>query len=114
MKKFAVIKVDGVVELHEVSAEAEGDFLSEAVGGWFQSVPLRGELKDYWLWCHEEGKIIGLAMNSVATALWILSYGPSDIIHGNVVITGGIDEEGDTLGLTNAQIAKLEEILELV
>ena len=114
MKKFAVIKVDGVVEIHEVSAEAEGDFLSESVGGWFQSVPLRAELKDYWLWCNEEGKIIGLPMNPVATGLWIISYGPSDIIHGNIVITGGVDDEGETLGLTEVQITKLEKILELV
>lgn len=114
MKKFAVIKVDGGVELHEVSAEAEGDFLSEAVGGWFQSVPLRAELKDYWLWCNEEGKIIGLPMNPVATGLWTISYGPSDIIHGNIVITGGVDDEGGGRGLTEVQIAKLEKILELV
>lgn len=114
MKKFAVIKVDGVVELHDVSAEAEGDFLREAVGGWFQCVPLRAELEDYYLWCHDEGKIIGLPMNVTATGLWAISYGPSDIIHGNIVITGGIDEEGDTVGLTDAQVAKLEKILELV
>lgn len=116
MKKFAVIKIDGVVELHDVStdAEEESKFLSDAVGGWFQCVPLRAEMDGFYLWCNEEGKLDGLALNPVATGLWVMSYGPSDIICGDIVITGGVDEEGETLGLSDAQISRLEEILELV
>ena len=114
MKKFAVIKVDGAVELHEVSADVESDFLSNAVGGWFQCVPLKSEVNDFYLWCNEEGKLDGLPINPVATGLWIISYGPTDVICGDVVITGGVDDEGETLGLTDEQIAKLEKILKLV
>lgn len=114
MKKFAVIRTTGAVELHEVSEEAESDFLTEAVGGWFQCVPLERNLRGFYLWCNEEGKLEDLPINPVATGLWIISYGPTDTICGDVVITGGVDGNGDTLGLSEAEIDKLEKFLELV
>lgn len=54
------------------------------------------------LWCNEEGKLFGLPINKLATALW-WSLKPAmrglDILCGPVVVTGGPDENGDTLSV---------------
>jgi len=110
MKKFAVIKVDGSLEIHDVSGLDEYKFLSGAVGGYIQSVFLDKDMREISLWCHEEGKLIGLPFNAVATAIWEESYGATDIIVGDVVLTGLADDEGDTMGLSDDDVAKLSRI----
>jgi hypothetical protein len=114
MKKFAVIKTNGSVEFHEVDSEKEYDFLSGAVGGWIQSVFLRNDFEDFTLWCNEEGKLTGLPFNAFATELWENSYGKTDLIVGDVVLTGGSDDEGETLGLTQEQVDRLAGLTLLV
>jgi hypothetical protein len=44
------------------------------------------------MWCNEEGKLTGLPVNPVATAMWTRYFGETDVIVGNVVFTGGADE----------------------
>ena len=113
MKKFAVIKVDGSMEFHDVAPEKEYDFLSGAVGGWIQSVSLRKELEGFDLYCNEEGKLNGLPVNWTATYIWEMSYGQTDVIVGDVVLTGGADDEGETLGLSQEQMDKITAFLAL-
>jgi hypothetical protein len=87
-------------------------YLQGKVGGWVQAVDLQGKMAGFTLWTNEEGKMNGLPFNDLATLIWELSYGAyTDIIVGDCVITGGADEEGDTIGLDAEQIDYLEQIV---
>jgi hypothetical protein len=79
--------------------------LSDAVGGMIEAVSLPSGMT---LWVNEEGKLNGLPVNRVATELLTREFGQKfDTIVGNAIITGGADDEGETLGLTNDQVATL-------
>lgn len=72
--------------------------LSDAIGGLIESVPASPEVT---IWCNEEGKILNLNYNVVATNFWEVfdDYGcvaAGDVLVGTVVIQGPIDEEGET------------------
>ena len=43
-------------------------------------------------------------------ALWTMTYGNTDYIVGDIVLTGGTDSEGETLGLTPARIFYLKSV----
>jgi hypothetical protein len=64
--------------------------LQESVGGWVECVGF----PNFDMWLNEEGKLIGLPVNRAATKLWESQYGPTDVMMGNVVITGVPDDEG--------------------
>jgi hypothetical protein len=103
--KALIIKTDGT---KEVALFTEGNFLNLAqatVGGWIQLVRL--ESKGIDLYLNEEGKLDQLEQNPIATALWSEDYGLTDYIVGNVIITGGADHEGNTVGLTDGQLETL-------
>ena len=88
-----------LVELEDISLNA----LQEAVGGWVQAIGLKDNLT---MWLNEEGKLHGLEHNSSAQRLFDRSFGAGyDLIVGDAVLMGGADEEGDTLGLTEEQVA---------
>jgi hypothetical protein len=85
------------------------DSLVQAVGGYLQAVALSEELT---LWLHEEGKLEGLPHNEVGQVLWDATYGAgTDYIVGNIAITGGTDEEGETLPLTASAVSKIMQML---
>lgn len=114
MQKVITIKADGTMEIVEENLTLE--FMQGAVGGWVQAVELireADEIQDTTvsLWLNEEGKFSGLERNNVATYLWARSYGLTDVIMGDVVLTGGTDEDGDTLGLTEGQVSDLMNML---
>ena len=81
--------------------------LQEAVGGLIQAVDLRPTLT---MWCNEEGKLTGLPINPVATAMWTRYFGETDVIVGDVVFTGGCDEEGETTALLPDDLKNIEEL----
>jgi hypothetical protein len=82
--------------------------LQEAVGGLIQAVDLR---EDLTLWCNEEGKLInGMEPNVIGTHLWEKSFGMTDIIMGDIVLTGPSDEEGETLPLAQTWVTQVQEI----
>lgn len=93
------------IELDEITYE----FLNKSCGGWIQCVYFDNGVS---MFCNEEGKINGLPYNHKATALWTKAYGRTDIISGNVVVVGDQDDEGNTLGLTESQLAEVMEILD--
>lgn len=66
--------------------------LQQAVEGLVQCVAL--PMNGFDMWLNEEGKLIGLLTNQAATKVWESEYGPTDVMAGNVVITGPADEEG--------------------
>ncbi|MET8347344.1 DUF3846 domain-containing protein [Streptomyces microflavus] len=61
------------------------------------------------MWIDDSGLINGAPINRAATILYAIHKEPHQHYHGNVVITGGVDHEGETLGLTNDEIASLIE-----
>jgi hypothetical protein len=87
------------------------DFLQSFVGGWVQIVPLAGTLSGLSMWLNEEGKFTDLPMNELATAIWEDSYGKTDFIVGNVLITGGEDYDGEIETLTAEQTDKIMEVV---
>ena len=103
MSKQTAVKV--LASGHVVKAEFElgksYDFLREGVEGWLECVSL-GNGIDMWL--NEEGKILELPINYNATMLWQASYGYSDVMCGNAILTSS-NEDGETVGLSEEQVA---------
>lgn len=114
-KTVVVVDTEGNVEVLEKTwdkdSSEEYNFLNASVGGWIEAVSLTNDLEGITLWVNEEGKMTGLPYNEKATAVWENSYGFTDVIVGNAVFTGGSDDEGETLSLTENQV---KAILSLV
>ena len=109
MKTALRINTDFTTEVLDLSSN-EYNQLRDAVGGLIQPVDLKPDLT---LWCNEEGKLIRwLEPNVIGTHLWEKSFGMTDIIMGNIVLTGGTDDEGETLPLPSTWLAYVEEIAE--
>lgn len=106
-----LIPVDGATQLTELPQD-DIRVLSALVGGTFQCVPIAAGIS---LWLNEEGKGLGLPWNQHAQILWDRTFGAgTDYIVGPAVLTSGADDEGDTLGITDEQIAFVEQTLSLV
>ncbi len=72
--------------------------LQGAVGGLVQAIDLTERLT---LWLNEEGKVLGQAHNPYAQYFWDKMFGAhTDYMVGDVVFTGGTDDNGNTLGMT--------------
>lgn len=94
-----------VVEMDDISAGA----ISEAVEGWYQAIQPHHRLT---MWFNEEGKLRALPHNLKGQGIWDTFFeAGSDYIVGNVVLTGGVDEEGNTLPLSPDDLAVLKEAL---
>jgi hypothetical protein len=111
MKTVAIIPVLGEMHFEELE-KIEYDFLREAIGGVIESVPLSGLHSNMYL--HEEGKLEGLDLNTRATRLaWHeKAISRSDFIVGDVVLTGGVDDEGEDVGLDPEQVEWLKDAFE--
>jgi len=115
MKKALAITTLGeatIIDLNEGSLEK----LQKAVGGYVQAIDLCEGLT---MWCNEEGKMMSLPHNPFGQAFWetafpVSEFGRTDYIVGDIVLTGGADNEGDTLGLTNDEIEALLETVNYV
>lgn len=95
-------------ETHEIISL---EFLQSFVGGWVQVVPLAGSLSGLSMWLNEEGKFSDLPLNELATAIWEDSYGKTDFIVGNILITGAEDYDGEIETLTAEQTDKIMEVV---
>lgn len=69
--------------------------IQQAVGGYFEHVGIRPDMD---MWVHEMGAYL-LPPNPVASLLTSLLMGGSMHIFGPVVVTGGDDGDGGTLGI---------------
>jgi hypothetical protein len=109
MKKAIIIPVEGETKVVDLEApEGSLKVLQNAVGGWVQALDLTERLT---MWCDEEGKVTGKPVNILATRMFWNAFGVNDdIIVGDIILTGGTDEEGATLGLTEEQV-KIYEFL---
>lgn len=114
-KQVLVISFTGTLNTAELPENQELSFLQEQVGGYVQVIDLVGELEGVSLWVNEEGKMYGLPINEVATYLWEKSFGKTDVIVGNAVLTGGSDDAGETMPLTDEQVEMITNaLLEMV
>ena len=108
MKKALHIKTTGEVIELDITADSLTT-LQTAVGGWVQAIDIASDLS---MWCNEEGKLISLPHNPFAQFMWDKAFGAhTDYIVGDIVLTGGTDEEGATLGLTDEQTAIVRGIV---
>jgi len=100
-QKAVIISTDGHKGVVEFEFGKSYELLSNAVGGMIECVGL----KDADLWCNENGIAEGLELNMIASAIYSEAFNASNPILGNVIITGSVDDEGETLGLTDEQVA---------
>ena len=100
-QKAVIISTDGHKSVVEFEIGKSYELLSNAVGGMIECV----RLKDADLWCNENGIAEGLELNMIASAIYSEAFNASNPILGNVIITGSVDDEGETLGLTDEQVA---------
>ena len=108
MRKAVVIGFDESIEVLDLDApEGSLKVLQDAVDGWVQVVDLAPKLS---IWVNEEGKMNGLPYNGIATAIYQDRFGAVDIIVGNAVLTGGTDHTGETIGLTDEQVARIQRL----
>jgi hypothetical protein len=100
----AGVRITTNLDLVEMPAIAYKD-IREAVGGTIQHIALRGAFKGLALYIHDEGKLIGLPFNDIATAIWEASYGKTDVILGDVVLVSNkTDDEGNELPLSESEV----------
>lgn len=97
--KAVKISTDSRASLVEIES-TDFDALQSAVGGWVERV----RFDSFDLWCNEDGKMIGLPVNSIATQILHEAFGPVDNIVGDVIYTGVPDSEGYRTSLSEEQI----------
>ena len=107
--KAYIIRTDLTSEIVEFEKGESYALLSGAVGGYIECVNLRHDID---MWVNEEGKVLDLVLNPVGTRIWTTFYGPTDTIVGNVIFTGGVDENGETLGLSDVALQNLQTYYE--
>ena len=101
------INTDFTTEILDLEVDSL-EQLQDAVGGLIEAADLYDDLT---LWCNEEGKLInGMQPNVIATHLWEKSFTMSDVIMGDVVFTGGTDDEGNNLAIPYPWQVQLEEL----
>ena len=100
MSNAIIIRADGTKEMTDNYALAD---LQKAVGGLIECVSLTKK-ENMDMWVNEEGKLLGLPQNPIATSLYVDEHGTRDVMVGDVIVTGGSDDEGETLPLTQTQI----------
>jgi hypothetical protein len=98
----AVINTDGTVESKEIDGSLES--LQAIVGGLIQPVDLEPRAT---IWVNEEGLLLDLEPNRIATDL-ANEFGIQTRLVGTAFLTGGIDEDGNTLGADPEHIKVLK------
>ena len=102
---FAHLRIaeDGTAAIHRHDVDGHAGvaaILTEAVGGLFAAVAT--DYAELGIWCNEEGELLRLSTNLVATAVAFLLGGPAQVLLGPVVITGQHGEH--PVGLTDDQV----------
>ena len=108
-----IIQPDGTYQQVECTREGSYQTIKDAVGGWIEAVT--SENGKLTFWCNEEGKLHGLEPNRAATYLWWATapfMKGQDILVGPIVLTGGADPAGETLGLDDDQVTIILDYLE--
>lgn len=105
-----IVHTDGKVEM--VNLDTGYKAIQSVVGGTFDVITSSTGETSFWV--HDEGKLIGLPMNPAATVLlWEMNkaFMGRDFLSGTVLITGGADDDGETLGVGSEGINAVEELV---
>lgn len=89
-----LITTDGKVSIEEYDENPLYESISEAIGGYFETVALRR--RPYLLLVNEEGRLLGLPVNTIASML----YGEQIVGNAIVAKVGKRDGERDIVGLS--------------
>ena len=111
MVKMAIVaKAKQRIEVVEFDETNSYDTIKDDIGGGtFDCVRIHSLGIDIWV--DDEGKLMDEpTINPFATALWLYEYGMTDYIAGDVIITGGVDSEGKTLGLTATKAFEVVDV----
>lgn len=101
MKRALLIPAGGTPEEVEIPDKDELDALQGFVGGWIEYVPTE---QDVTLYCNEEGKILNLPPNLLATSLFGALLMGGDYLAGDVIVCGPLDDEGYSLPLPESVV----------
>lgn len=91
------------IRLYETTHDRLGDEIRKHVGGYFD---VAQGMIGCSIFVHDEGLLIGLDGNGLATALH--AYG--HYLAGPAVIAGGVDNEGNTLSVPTEVLAEIHAI----
>ena len=108
MKKHAILATaNNDLDVVDFDESKSYETIKEAIGGGtIQCITLQSLGVDMWI--DDNGKLINdPQINAFGSALWVDSYDLTDIIVGDIIITGGVDDEGKTLGLTDEQVVSV-------
>ena len=111
MRNVLKIDIDNTFTLLDLDApEGSLKVLQTAVGGHIERVQLANGKIDMWI--NEEGLYVYTPdqVNPFASRLQALAYGQGHI-RGPVVLTGGVDAEGETRALSSADLYIFEFLL---
>ena len=101
-KKAVVVQPNGSAEVVEFTSDTALATLQKAVDGYIEAVDLD---EKFVMWVNEEGLLRqDLVSNYLGAILYKEVFKAYNPINGTVVFTGGVDEEGMTLGLTETQL----------
>lgn len=109
--KALKITVNGEMTVVDFTTENSYKTISDAVGGWIEAVAIA---EDITMWCNEEGKLLNLDVNHHASRLFVHAFGHIDLIAGDVIITGGADEDGNDTSLSDERIDEITHYLKLM
>lgn len=104
--RAVVVKTDGSV--YETFAEWDYEQLSQELGGYIEAVNYG--YQPYFAYINDEGKLLNLDENHLATELWYMSGQRiliGDYIAGDAVFFGLVDEDGNN---TDAPMIILEQL----
>lgn len=95
------ITASGEVSEVELSRDDKAEYLvlQDCVGGLIELVHISDELD---MWVNEEFLLYAYDINPVAS-IYYQGIGAATNIHGDVVFTGGVNAEGETIGLGAGQ-----------
>lgn len=107
--KYAIIPVEEPVQIHEVETLGLKP-LQAAVKGYIEAVHLVDN--EACMYVNEEGKLEGLPLNRRANEIAHehKAIFANDVIVGDVAITGDVDDEGNTTGLSDEWATKLQAL----
>jgi hypothetical protein len=92
--RVAIVEVDGSIEYKDIDGSLEA--MQSIVEGLIQPLDLAPDLT---LWVNEEGLLLSKPLNTIATDM-AHAYNMESFLVGTAFLTGGVNEEGETMGLS--------------
>lgn len=106
-KQALVVNTKAEVSIIDI-AEDSLRKLQSAVDGLIQPVDIDSHVT---MWVNEEGLFRNdLEMNPIGSGIYSELFGVEHPIIGDIVFTGGTDEEGNTLGIPQDYLEALQEL----